>query len=169
MLKNRSCAAFFYKICMIMGLLMCLIRLTYYRFWVWLVFHILGGRSMYYEMEREFSYNIDHVIDDQNPLHLYFMSYQQQQNRKCIYCIIQYQNLLTIKLLHFHQSSVTEKVSAVALYKLADFSKKVHFWMIIKLLKSLDCQKDVKLFFLKFEHHFPFHMTADFLDKVSLY
>ena len=47
MLKNRSCAAFFYKICMIMGLLMCLIRLTYYRFWVWLVFHILGGRSMY--------------------------------------------------------------------------------------------------------------------------
>ena len=68
MLKNRSCAAFFYKICMIMGLLMCLIRLTYYRFWVWLVFHILGGRSMYYEMEREFSYNIDHVIDDQNPL-----------------------------------------------------------------------------------------------------
>ena len=23
---------------------------------------------MYYEMEIEFSYNIDHVIDDQNPL-----------------------------------------------------------------------------------------------------
>ena len=141
---------------------MCLIRLTYYRFQVWLVFHILGGRST-------MNFLTILIMLLMIKIHYIFTSYQLQQNKKCIYCIIQYQNLLTIKLLHFHQSSVTEKVSAVALYKLADFSKKVHFWRIIKLLKSLDSQKDVKLFFLKFEHHFPFHMTADFLDKVSLY
>ena len=92
MLKNRSCAAFFYKICMIMGLLMCLIRLTYYRFGFGLYFLFWEAEVSLrcYEMEIEFSCNILLMTKIHNTLinPLIFYEFLFAVEWKCIYCII---------------------------------------------------------------------------------